>query len=242
MPTLEQDNELIYSVMESRRSDGRVDMVTALRSCNAFADVREDRSLDGLLKTRVGSKMFTLYNMANSDYYVRGGASGKSDASRNLLPAGKCDSERNLIFADMVSLHDLWQIYSDAFMQLVDSFAVSDIQNGGTLWNLKHQLVVHCLEIVGSRIEVVASSNPQLVGVRGIVFDELENVVKLVTESNKCKVLPKSVCTLKVFVRSRPEGIFLFGPDISGIGRSGSVYRAPAAKLVRRKQHPLAYT
>ena len=218
------DSDLIFGVFDPTRAAQHMDLVAALRACNSFVDVKEDRSLDGLLKNRVGGKMFTLYNMANSGFYIRKSKSLRTESSRNLTTCKELyELEKGVKYCELIVLYEFWQIYASAFINHIDSVSLSE----------RHPILLNSFELVGSILEVIDSSNQQWIGTKGIVIDERENVFKFITESNKQKLIPKSACTFRV--ENKGRFFVFFGPDLAGIGRSGSIYRTV------RQRHPLAY-
>lgn len=108
------------------------------------------------------------------------------------------------------------------------------------MYQQKHDLIVRKFEIVGALIEISHSRNSEIIGLKGTVVSEQENSIRIIDEKHKERLIPKNVCTFRVFVGERQ--ISLFGPDIAGIGRSGSMYRKAPAVVVAQELHPLEYS
>ena len=202
---------LVFGSISGNENKSSLDLVGLLRACNSFVDVRDDRSLDGLLKSRVASKMLTLYNMANSDYHVRKSKSVVSPGSRCLLklnPKIPDFAKSCTKFSDFASLHEFWTVYAVAFLDTLDS--MSDILAGE-----KHGMIVNLFELVGSEMEIIDSPNKQWIGLKGIVFDERSNIIRLITPDSKQRMIPKIACTFRIRIPSRRSVTFR-GIEIAG--------------------------
>lgn len=55
------------------------------------------------------------------------------------------------------------------------------------------------INVIGKDIEVVFSSNPYLINLKGRVIDETKNTIIIKTINGKKKIIPKSVCRFKIY-------------------------------------------
>ena len=244
-PRIKRQDEIVFSPLEEGRNQEAVDLASVLRSINAFKEVPHERGLEGEVKSRIANRMVTLDNMANSEYYVKKPKSLRSNCSKELV-SGKTSKAKGLYefsqstkYSDFADMTELWLEYSGAFMSLVDAVSQHDCPGAGSIVSYKHSLLVTNLELIGSLIEVADSSNRELIGLSGLVVNEHENTLQFIDIKNKLRLIPKSVCTFRVKCKGRDVDIF--GPDICGIGRTGSVYRTQAGLARRRQVYRLDY-
>lgn len=245
-PTIRRRDELVFASLEVS-SDSNHDMISTLRTINAYADMPDDIALEGELKNRLAGRMFTLENMANSDYYRRVPNPVKSSGSNELVShkTGKTGGiykfTESIKYTDFKDLNEIWNSYAVTFCDLVNSVKQTNCPENLTLLEYKQHLLVTELELIGAGLHVVHSSNSANVGIRGIVVNENENTLEIITEKNKIKKVPKNVCTFKLHT-SGDRAFVVFGPDIAGAGRTGSEFRSSSALLRRRRIHSLAYS
>ncbi|HEC96432.1 MAG TPA: ribonuclease P protein subunit [Euryarchaeota archaeon] len=63
---------------------------------------------------------------------------------------------------------------------------------------LKRSALKH--EIIGKRIEVIDSSCPHYVGIKGIVIDETKNTLKIRCEDGHDRIVPKRSCKFRMWI------------------------------------------
>jgi|Deesub1362B_J571_1020462.scaffolds.fasta_scaffold00004_199 ribonuclease P protein subunit POP4 len=59
------------------------------------------------------------------------------------------------------------------------------------------------MNIIGRRIEIINSSNPNLIGLNGLVVDETRNIIMLKTAKDSVKAVPKDVCIFRVYLNDK---------------------------------------
>ena len=245
-PAIRRRDELVFASLEGS-PDSNHDMISTLRSINAYADMPDDKALEGELKNRLAGRMFTLENMANSDYYRRVSKPVKSSGSNELVSnkTGKTGGiykfSESTKYTDFKDLNEMWSSYAVTICDLVFTLKQTSCPENLTLLEYKQHLILTELELIGAGLHVVHSSNSANVGIRGIVINENENTLEVITEKNKIKIVPKNVCTFKLHL-SGDRAFIIFGPDIAGVGRTGSVFRSSSLFLRRRRIHALAYS
>jgi RNase P/RNase MRP subunit p29 len=142
--------------------------------------------------------------------------------------------------SEVEALSQMWLAYAKAFLRLIDTVPETELDGSVPSYKQKHGLIVSKLEIVGAPAEVIDSPNAEIVGTHGTIVEEHENSILIVDQKCRLRRVPKNVCTLRISVEDR--NLVLFGPEISGIRRTGSVFRKSAADLARLSLHPLEYS
>jgi len=223
------------------------DLVGLFKSINSFREAKDDRALENMIKQRFSSKVFVLENMAQSDFYNRKNTTARSLPSRNCMGQGDKESRglndlSKLTYSDADRLNRMWIAYASAFLQVLDRM-VSAPQVSETTDPVQYiqDFINHHFELTGATIEVAHSQNSQLIGIMGIVIRENENSFELISASNKRRLIPKDVTTIRVHVSGHP-GLILRGPELAGIGRTGSLYRASTRIQNRNKRNSLSYS
>jgi RNase P/RNase MRP subunit p29 len=230
----------------SHESSDDTDFVSVIRAIDGFVSVPEDRNLEFELRNKLHNKMVTLDNMANSEFHLRKRAPTKPSCSTELISMSKATElglykySGSLKYADFADLNSMWNQYAVAFLALLQSASSSECPEGRSIIEFKHSLIISHLELLGALLEVVDSPNKSNVGLSGFIIQENANSLSIITAKNKLKLIPKNVCSMKLLI---PEhaGVVLFGPDMSGTGRSGSMFRESDTVVRRRQIHELAY-
>jgi ribonuclease P protein subunit POP4 len=70
--------------------------------------------------------------------------------------------------------------------------------------------------LIGKQVEVVASKDPTLKGIRGAIMDETKNMLLVVTADERRVNIPKSVVTLAVKDDRSPKVLTIEGSKILG--------------------------
>jgi RNase P/RNase MRP subunit p29 len=226
-----------FGRLDDRQSTAHTDLSEVMRSIGAFSNIKDDKLLDSILRNRVSGKMITLANMGNSSSLKRAPVPTTGALASELLPSKQIDLS-HLKYSEAENLSGLWNVYAARCLRLIDAVKSTPSQTTMSLTCYKHQLLTHSLELVGAHISIIDSPNRQLIGVHGIVLHEGENVLHLITDKNRHLDVPKSVISFSLDI-GRP--IVFFGPDLCGIGRSGSIGKAPQHILTRRGRISLQY-
>ncbi|MCD6502838.1 MAG: ribonuclease P protein subunit [Euryarchaeota archaeon] len=71
---------------------------------------------------------------------------------------------------------------------------------------LKRSALKH--EIIGKKIEVVDSTCPEYVGIKGIVIYETKNTLKIRCDDGKDRIVPKKVCRFKMWITDDVHVVF----------------------------------
>jgi ribonuclease P protein subunit POP4 len=69
--------------------------------------------------------------------------------------------------------------------------------------------------LIGKEIEVLASRDSTLLGLKGLVVDETRNTLHIVTQTHKELTVPKSIVTLNV-INQKKESLVIQGPNLLG--------------------------
>ena len=241
------DSDPLFQRLDGNESQFGQDMLSLFKSIDGFRDAKDDRALENIIRQRLSGKVFVLENMGQSEYYNRPKALSRSIPGRHCL--GQEDRESKglndlsqVTYADCEKLNRVWTSYAIAFMEILQKVSSSNQTSEATDSVLfAHDFLNHNLELVGATIEVVHSQNPQLVGIVGIVVRECENSFELISASKKRRIIPKDVITIRVHILGHP-GLLLRGPELAGIGRTGSVHRASEKIKNRRARNSLSYS
>jgi RNase P/RNase MRP subunit p29 len=230
------------------QNDISLDINQIVRACNGFRDARDDRAFENAINIKFNGKMLILENMNNSEFYRQVSSIKRSPPSRFSL-SKKVRNERGLNdlstlkYADLLPLNEMWIAYATGVLSQLCSAKPGDIPVNSSLAGYVYSFVIWHLELVGAKIRVVHSGNSQLVGMMGLVLREAENVFEILSESNRVRLIPKDVITIKVMIGLETEdGLVLWGPDLAGIGRSGSTFRASKRSTNRRNRNSLSYS
>ena len=241
------DSDPLFESLEGSDKDFGRDLLSLFKSIDAFRDAKDDRAIENIIKQRVSGKVFILENMGQSEFYNRNKAPSRTIPSRECLGQHSRESKglddlSKLTYADAERLNRLWITYASAFLEVVNRIAAStQIAETGDPFEFAHDFVNHHFELTGATIEVAHSQNSQLIGMTGIVVRENENSFEIVSSSNKRRLIPKDVTTIRVHVSGHP-GLIMRGPELAGIGRSGSVFRASGRVQNRTKTNSLSYS
>lgn len=242
-PKVHRTEQIVYATLGDDMVEGCSDPLSVLRTIGACKGSLGDKALELHFKSKLAGRMVTLDNMKNSDFYKRISGPGRSACSVELVSerkskgAGLVKETSSPRFSDCEELNRLWKIYAKALFHTVDSIHPDDCPDLVAKSYYQQQLLNQKLELVGSNITVSCSSNKEIQGFSGIVFEERENILRLVDKNNKVRSIPKNVCTFSINFDDRD--IVLHGPDIAGIGRTGSVFRASGKIQGLRKRSSL---
>ncbi|HDM23623.1 ribonuclease P protein subunit [archaeon] len=69
-------------------------------------------------------------------------------------------------------------------------------------------------ELIGLEVEVIESSHPNLIGVKGKVIDETKNLLILELKNGRRVKVPKSICVFRFFI-SEKHRIVVKGEEIA---------------------------
>lgn len=224
------ETDPLYTRLDGIDADVGNDLLGLFKYIDGFRDARDDRALETFIRQRMTGKVFVLENMSQSDFYNR------SKDVKRTIPSRHCLSQHNreakglddiskLTYSDAEKLNRMWNLYatrvSDELASLRSANASLD---SCSLPEFVYSFLKQHLEIVGASIEIVQAQNPQLTGISGIVIREMENAFELISLGNKHRIIPKEVVTIRLLIPDR-SGFILRGPDLAGIGRTGSTYR-----------------
>lgn len=242
-------DDLLFGSLDETSSSAGNDFVAAIRSCNGLGNISDTKQFDSVLRSKLSGKMVTLANMANSDYLKRLDSARRTPASADLIGSKEAHKQglydiKKLTRSDIELLHSMWIIYARAFMTTITSIRAFDVPDDISIAEYQHSLLVDNFELVGASIDIVHSSNPQLMSVRGIVAEEGQNTFHVVTSAGKHLIMPKSVITFSVFLSdSNPlEKLTLFGPDFCTNVRSNFTGMTGGPKTYSRTRNSFRYT
>lgn len=103
-----------------------------------------------------------------------------SSSSSASQPAQSTETERKLCWASCLSLNNLWKEYATSSVFAPSAASTSQIAQR-----------LYRADLHGAMIKVTCSPNPTLVGLSGIVIQELTHVFRLITPASKIKTVPK---------------------------------------------------
>lgn len=231
-PKVSRIDDVVFGELPGISSDDAMDPVSVLRAIRAFQGTPDDRALEVQLKARIAGRMVTLDNMKNSEFYKRKSKLCKTPSAAELGSREKAGANGSMKYADFGELGELWRIYAQTFMGYLDSIDESACPDSMTKIAYQQLLLVQKFELVGSSLKIASSSNKEIVGMEGIVVEERENIFRIIDRKNKLRSIPKGACTFSLSLQDRE--LQIHGPDLSGIGRSGSIFRA-SGKLKKKR-------
>lgn len=232
-PKVSRIDDFVFEKLPGLSSDDVMDPVSVLRAIRAFQGTPDDRALEVQLKARIAGRMVTLDNMKNSDFYKRRSKLCKTPSAAELLSSReKAATNESMRYTDFAELGELWKIYAQTFMGYVDSIDENACPDSMTKIAYQQLLLVQKFELVGSSLKIASSSNKEIVGMEGIIVEERENIFRILDRKNKLRSIPKGACTFSLSLQDRE--LQIHGPDLSGIGRSGSIFRA-SNKLKKKR-------
>lgn len=238
------DSDPLYARLQDLGDNSANDLMAIFKSIDGFRNAGDDRGLESNIRQRVSGKMFILENMGKSDYYKRRDGPSRTVASRLCIGQNDrtnkgLDDLSKLTFSDLERLNGMWQRYAITVVESLSKLSTSSISPAEYM----HDFYRQHLELVGSKIEIVHSQNPQLIGFGGLVYRENENSFEIMSQNNKRRIIPKDVVTIRVLIGNHAsDSLILRGPDLAGIGRTGSIYRASQKVTKRRQNHSLSYS
>lgn len=239
------DADTVFARLDGTSDSNSIGLVEAMRSCGGFGNISDNKSLENLLRSRVMGKVITVSNMSSAESVKRTKKSvSRSPSATELARAGHpsvshlSDLSR-LKYESLSLLHEMWQSYASGALSIIDSTDPLHVPVGVAVAEFKHSLLTLNFELVGAILMVVDSSNSQWVGKHGLVVREGENSLDLVSESNKHIKLAKSCISFSVLTPVRR--LVFFGPDLCGIGRSGTLGNASESHKLRRQRNSLQY-
>lgn len=229
------DTDPLYTRLDGFDTEVGNDLLGLFKFVDGFRDARDDRALETLIRQRMTGKVFVLENMSQSDFYKRPKGVVRTIPSRVCMSQQKretkgLDDITKLTFSDAEKLNRIWNMYATRMSEELAALRTSSASvDACPLPEFVYDFLKQHLEIVGANAEIVQSQNPQLTGKSGIIVREKENAFEMISIGNKLRVIPKQVVTIRLLVPDRP-GFILRGPDLAGIGRTGSTYRAPKTR------------
>ncbi len=241
------ESDPLFARLEGTDADFGKDIISFFKSIDAFRDAKDDRVLENIIRQRLTGKLFILENMGQSEFYNRPKAISRTIPSRQCLSQDDMETKglkqlSSVTYTDAEKLNRMWNTYATTFLEvsrgLMASIKTSEAKDP---FEFTHDFLIHHFELVGATIEVVHSQNLQLIGITGVVLRENENSLELISASNKRRLIPKDVVTIRVHILGSP-GLVLRGPELAGTGRSGSVYRASKKSQSRRAKNSLSYS
>ena len=200
------DVPLIFQPLAEVSAGEWTDLGKVFKEINAFEQAVGEKAMDMQLKSRIEGKFMVLANMKNSDFYTRRVRVSKAPAVRELISCktakknGTYKLNEPLLFEDLNQLSQLWELYAEGFIRIVDGSTTTESDSHPSPVEAKYTMICRKLELVGATLTVADSRNTEIIGTTGRVLSDHQNVVKLIDHRNKIRTIPKEVCTFSIHV------------------------------------------
>ncbi|XP_033341902.2 ribonuclease P/MRP subunit POP4 [Megalopta genalis] len=161
---------------------------------------------DGLRKSFILTKHKNKWNKNKR-------CKGKLLTSRKRMQLGlrKIGCKNDMKYNDLLPLNQLWLNY---MQQMLGSkfFINVPVSPTDPNWeNINQQLMK--ADFHGSKISVVGSKCPSLIGLSGIVIQDTKNTFRICGKDNVIRTIPKDVVRLNIHIKN--VKLELFGKDLS---------------------------